>query len=141
MPQRLHSRIDARSSMKRAAWTTIAASALATALVFTMSSAPRAQGYPDRPIKVLVPLAAASAIDIVARIVGEKMGAILGHITGGADATTFQPMNVNFGLFPPIGGISKGKERKQAMAARALEDFDRWLNPSLDKLAQAPAAA
>jgi methylenetetrahydrofolate--tRNA-(uracil-5-)-methyltransferase len=50
-------------------------------------------------------------------------------------------MNVNFGLFPPIAGSSKGKERKQAMAARALDDFDRWLNPSLDKLAQAPAAA
>jgi methylenetetrahydrofolate--tRNA-(uracil-5-)-methyltransferase len=69
------------------------------------------------------------------------IGAILGHITGGADATTFQPMNVNFGLFPPIDGPSKGKERKQAMSARALDDFDHWLNPSLDKLAQAPAAA
>jgi methylenetetrahydrofolate--tRNA-(uracil-5-)-methyltransferase len=69
------------------------------------------------------------------------MGAILGHITGGADATTFQPMNVNFGLFPPIEGHFKGKERKQAMAARALRDFDLWLNPSLDKLAQAAASA
>jgi methylenetetrahydrofolate--tRNA-(uracil-5-)-methyltransferase len=69
------------------------------------------------------------------------MGAILGHITGGADATTFQPMNVNFGLFPPITGPSKGKERKQAMAARARDDFDHWLNPSLDKLAQTTAAA
>ena len=69
------------------------------------------------------------------------MGAILGHITGGADATTFQPMNVNFGLFPPIDGTFKGKERKQAMAVRALRDFDHWLSPSLDKLAQAPAAA
>ena len=69
------------------------------------------------------------------------MGAILGHITGGADAATFQPMNVNFGLFPPIEGNFKGKERKQAMAVRALRDFDHWLNPSLDKLAQAPAAA
>ncbi|MEI6204117.1 MAG: methylenetetrahydrofolate--tRNA-(uracil(54)-C(5))-methyltransferase (FADH(2)-oxidizing) TrmFO [Enhydrobacter sp.] len=69
------------------------------------------------------------------------MGAILGHITGGADATTFQPMNVNFGLFPPIEGNVKGKERKQAMAVRALRDFDHWLSPSLDKLAQAPSAA
>ncbi len=32
------------------------------------------------------------------------MGALLSHITGGADAATFQPMNVNFGLFPPIEG-------------------------------------
>ncbi|MBS0547548.1 MAG: methylenetetrahydrofolate--tRNA-(uracil(54)-C(5))-methyltransferase (FADH(2)-oxidizing) TrmFO [Proteobacteria bacterium] len=58
------------------------------------------------------------------------MGAILGHITGGADATTFQPMNVNFGLFPPIEGSFKGKERKQAMAVRALADFDKWLAPT-----------
>jgi methylenetetrahydrofolate--tRNA-(uracil-5-)-methyltransferase len=61
------------------------------------------------------------------------MGALLGHITGGADATTFQPMNVNFGLFPPIspseGGTLRGKERKQALAARALSDLDRWLRP------------
>jgi methylenetetrahydrofolate--tRNA-(uracil-5-)-methyltransferase len=62
------------------------------------------------------------------------MGALLGHITGGADATTFQPMNVNFGLFPPIspsdGGTLRGKERKQALAARALSDFDHWLSPT-----------
>ena len=57
------------------------------------------------------------------------MGALLGHITGGADATTFQPMNINFGLFPPIEGSFKGKERKQAMAVRALRDFDEWLKP------------
>ena len=43
------------------------------------------------------------------------MGALLGHITGGADAATFQPMNVNFGLFPPIEGTLRGKERKQAL--------------------------
>jgi methylenetetrahydrofolate--tRNA-(uracil-5-)-methyltransferase len=48
------------------------------------------------------------------------MGALLGHITGGADATTFQPMNINFGLFPPIEGSFKGKERKQAMASLRL---------------------
>ena len=58
------------------------------------------------------------------------MGALLGHITGGADATTFQPMNLNFGLFPPIDGSFKGKERKQAMAVRALRDFDEWLKPT-----------
>ena len=58
------------------------------------------------------------------------MGALLSHITGGADATTFQPMNVNFGLFPPIEGGLRGKERKQALSARALSDFDGWLNPT-----------
>jgi methylenetetrahydrofolate--tRNA-(uracil-5-)-methyltransferase len=55
------------------------------------------------------------------------MGALLGHITGGADASTFQPMNVNFGLFPAIEGTLRGKERKQALSARALRDFDRWI--------------
>jgi methylenetetrahydrofolate--tRNA-(uracil-5-)-methyltransferase len=58
------------------------------------------------------------------------MGALLSHITGGADATTFQPMNVNFGLFPPIEGTLRGKERKQALSARALHDFDEWLKPT-----------
>jgi methylenetetrahydrofolate--tRNA-(uracil-5-)-methyltransferase len=58
------------------------------------------------------------------------MGALLGHITGGADAATFQPMNVNFGLFPPIEGTFRGKQRKQALAARALRDFDQWIKPA-----------
>ncbi|HYR65607.1 MAG TPA: methylenetetrahydrofolate--tRNA-(uracil(54)-C(5))-methyltransferase (FADH(2)-oxidizing) TrmFO [Reyranella sp.] len=58
------------------------------------------------------------------------MGALLGHITGGADAKTFQPMNVNFGLFPPLDGTLRGKERKQALAARALRDVDMWLQPT-----------
>jgi methylenetetrahydrofolate--tRNA-(uracil-5-)-methyltransferase len=56
-------------------------------------------------------------------------GALLGHITGGADARTFQPMNVNFGLFPefPKAAKIRGKDRKQAMSARALEDLSGWL--------------
>ncbi len=58
------------------------------------------------------------------------MGALLRHITGGADANTFQPMNVNFGLFPPLDGTLRGKERKQALAARALSDLDMWLQPT-----------
>jgi methylenetetrahydrofolate--tRNA-(uracil-5-)-methyltransferase len=57
------------------------------------------------------------------------MGALLAHITGGADAATFQPMNVNFGLFPPIEGTFRGKERKQALSARALRDVQAWLQP------------
>ncbi|GIL38408.1 methylenetetrahydrofolate--tRNA-(uracil(54)-C(5))-methyltransferase (FADH(2)-oxidizing) TrmFO [Roseiterribacter gracilis] len=55
------------------------------------------------------------------------MGALLSHITGGADATTFQPMNVNFGLFPPIDDKIRGRERKRAYTARALTDFDGWI--------------
>jgi methylenetetrahydrofolate--tRNA-(uracil-5-)-methyltransferase len=61
------------------------------------------------------------------------LGALLAHITGGADAASFQPMNVNFGLFPelPFSGKKppRGKDRKQAMAQRALDDLANWLNP------------
>ena len=57
------------------------------------------------------------------------LGALLRHITGGADATTFQPMNVNFGLFPdlPPQPRVRGKDRKRAMSARALADLAGWL--------------
>ena len=55
------------------------------------------------------------------------LGALVGHITGGADTQTFQPMNINFGLFPPLQGKVKKKERKPAMSRRALEDLNTWL--------------
>jgi methylenetetrahydrofolate--tRNA-(uracil-5-)-methyltransferase len=55
------------------------------------------------------------------------MGALLGHITGDAEAATFQPMNVNFGLFPPLHDVKK-KERKQAYTARAKADLARWID-------------
>ncbi len=56
-------------------------------------------------------------------------GALLAHITGGASAATFQPMNVNFGLFPeiPKSARIRGRDRKQALARRALDDADAWL--------------
>ncbi|HVH49858.1 MAG TPA: methylenetetrahydrofolate--tRNA-(uracil(54)-C(5))-methyltransferase (FADH(2)-oxidizing) TrmFO [Sphingomicrobium sp.] len=55
------------------------------------------------------------------------IGALLGHITGGADAETFQPMNVNFGLMPPITGprVKKG-DRKKLYTERARAAFDGW---------------
>jgi methylenetetrahydrofolate--tRNA-(uracil-5-)-methyltransferase len=66
--------------------------------------------------------------DTVAPPPTTALGALLGHITGGADDRTFQPMNVNFGLFPPPEGARlRGRDRKQALAARALADLDRWL--------------
>jgi methylenetetrahydrofolate--tRNA-(uracil-5-)-methyltransferase len=54
------------------------------------------------------------------------MGALLGHITGGAEAETYQPMNVNFGLFPPLPGKSRKADRKAMMASRAREKLAEW---------------
>lgn len=55
------------------------------------------------------------------------LGALLNHITGGADAQNYQPMNVNFGLFPPITDerIHK-KQRKQAYTDRARAALEGW---------------
>ncbi len=58
------------------------------------------------------------------------MGALVAHISGGADARTFQPMNVNFGLFPPIaarGGRRGRKDRYLAYTERAKASFAAWL--------------
>ena len=54
------------------------------------------------------------------------MGALLAHITGDADAEGYQPMNVNFGLFPPLHDVKK-KSRKEAYTERAKADFGEWL--------------
>ena len=55
------------------------------------------------------------------------LGALLSHITGGANAETFQPMNVNFGLMPPIEGRWKRADRKKAYTDRARAAFAGWL--------------
>jgi methylenetetrahydrofolate--tRNA-(uracil-5-)-methyltransferase len=84
------------------------------------------------------------------------LGALLGHITGGHIETielgtrSFQPMNINFGLFPPLAaapirkpdgtrlrGNEKTVAKKQAICARALSDLDRWIAGNL----RIPAAA
>jgi methylenetetrahydrofolate--tRNA-(uracil-5-)-methyltransferase len=69
------------------------------------------------------------------------LGALLTHVTGGADAKTFQPMNCNFGLFPPLPEDAqrdakgrprvRGDDRKLLMTARAQRDLDAWLAKSL----------
>ncbi|MGL4319491.1 MAG: FAD-dependent oxidoreductase, partial [Paracoccaceae bacterium] len=59
------------------------------------------------------------------------MGSLIHHITGGAEAKTFQPMNVNFGLFPPInakGGRRGRKDRYKAYTDRAKAAFMAWLS-------------
>jgi methylenetetrahydrofolate--tRNA-(uracil-5-)-methyltransferase len=55
------------------------------------------------------------------------LGALLGHITGGANADSYQPMNVNFGLFPPLEGVAKKVDRKPLMAARARQALTEWI--------------
>lgn len=64
-------------------------------------------------------------------------GSLLHHITGGAEKETFQPMNVNFGLFPPIDpppGLDKKAlrlwqaDRKKRLSERALQDLNLWLD-------------
>ncbi|MEL7027018.1 MAG: methylenetetrahydrofolate--tRNA-(uracil(54)-C(5))-methyltransferase (FADH(2)-oxidizing) TrmFO [Pseudomonadota bacterium] len=76
-----------------------------------------------------------AAADIQGRAVAPvpattAMGALLTHITGGADAKTFQPMNVNFGLFPPVdakGGRRGRRDRYKAYTDRAKGDWLDWL--------------
>jgi methylenetetrahydrofolate--tRNA-(uracil-5-)-methyltransferase len=73
------------------------------------------------------------------------LGALIGHITGGhigdenAKLRSFQPMNVNFGLFPPVTltkpdgvkrwrGHEKAEAKKRAITSRALTALDRWIS-------------
>ncbi|MEO7240493.1 MAG: methylenetetrahydrofolate--tRNA-(uracil(54)-C(5))-methyltransferase (FADH(2)-oxidizing) TrmFO [Sphingomicrobium sp.] len=56
------------------------------------------------------------------------LGALLAHITGGADAATYQPMNINFGLMPPLEGPrAKKGDRKKLYTDRARAALAAWL--------------
>ena len=58
------------------------------------------------------------------------LGALLAHITGGAEAETYQPMNINFGLMPPLEGPkSKKADRKKLYTGRAREALAKWIAP------------
>jgi methylenetetrahydrofolate--tRNA-(uracil-5-)-methyltransferase len=69
-------------------------------------------------------------------------GALLSHITGGhietidAGPPSFQPMNVNFGLFPPLGGGVARGAKKQALCARALADLETWIGAAVSRAAE-----
>jgi len=67
------------------------------------------------------------------------IGSLLRHVTGGANASTYQPMNINFGLFPKIEDLEvkikgkkfnklKGKKRKYALAQRSRKEMSTWLS-------------
>jgi len=58
------------------------------------------------------------------------MGALVRYITS-PEIKTFQPMNVNFGLFPPLPGRLKGKEKNRALAERALQELEVWIKENL----------
>ncbi|MDC3129405.1 methylenetetrahydrofolate--tRNA-(uracil(54)-C(5))-methyltransferase (FADH(2)-oxidizing) TrmFO [Paracoccaceae bacterium] len=64
--------------------------------------------------------------------VDTAIGSLVNHITGGANAKTFQPMNVNFGLFPVINGVKGGRkgrvERYKAYTERAKSSWSNWLS-------------
>ena len=73
--------------------------------------------------------------------VATAIGALLQHLTAGALSATFQPMNVNFGLFPPIAESAKrlrGADRKRAYGRRALDELAAWM--AVDLSGQAAAA-
>ncbi len=77
---------------------------------------------------------------LASRLAGEEpfppppqtaIGALLAHITGDAVASSFQPMNINFGLFPPLETEEKGRDRKAALAARGRAALADWLGESV----------
>lgn len=66
-------------------------------------------------------------------------GALLAHVTGDAFAETFQPMNVNFGLFPPPPAGTRKDARKRVLAERALDALERWRAEVAKRLLPVPA--
>jgi methylenetetrahydrofolate--tRNA-(uracil-5-)-methyltransferase len=64
--------------------------------------------------------------DIILPPATTAMGALLAHITRHADIETYQPMNVNFGLFETLENLPKGRDRKKAMTDRAKSEFQTW---------------
>ena len=77
-------------------------------------------------------LAAAEVLnkDLETPPINTASGALLNHILGGADAKTFQPMNINFGLFPPVEAKTGRKNRPmryKMYTDRAKENFTKWL--------------
>jgi methylenetetrahydrofolate--tRNA-(uracil-5-)-methyltransferase len=69
------------------------------------------------------------------------MGALLAHITGEAEAKTFQPMNVNFGLFPALESRMKKTDRPVGYTSRALADMQHWQHAISSTTAQHEHAA
>ena len=54
------------------------------------------------------------------------IGALVYYITH-SQASPFQPMNINFGLFPPLAGKARGREKRELLAKRALKELETWI--------------
>jgi methylenetetrahydrofolate--tRNA-(uracil-5-)-methyltransferase len=54
------------------------------------------------------------------------IGALVHYITH-SQTSPFQPMNINFGLFPPLAGRARGREKRGLLAKRALEEMEKWI--------------
>ena len=82
----------------------------------------------------LFAVAEAKALEAVLPPPTTALGALLAHVTGGGEADTYQPMNINFGLFPPPperderGKKVKGRDRKKLYADRAREALQPWID-------------
>jgi methylenetetrahydrofolate--tRNA-(uracil-5-)-methyltransferase len=77
-----------------------------------------------------------AAINMARRVAGEEgvvpppttaLGALVAYVTD-RSRRDFQPMNANYGLFPPLPGRMRGREKRLAMAERALEDLEAWIS-------------
>ncbi len=54
------------------------------------------------------------------------LGALLAYVTD-PRRKDFQPMNANYGLFPPLPGRERGREKRERLARRALHDLEEWM--------------
>jgi methylenetetrahydrofolate--tRNA-(uracil-5-)-methyltransferase len=68
-----------------------------------------------------------------------SLGAMLTYVTSD-ERREFQPMNTNYGLFPPLACKLRGREKKAALAERALQDLTTWQNANGLTLSSAPSS-
>jgi methylenetetrahydrofolate--tRNA-(uracil-5-)-methyltransferase len=66
------------------------------------------------------------------------IGSLLAYVTD-RDRKDFQPMNANYGLFPPIAGLLRGRDKRAALGRRAADDLARWIDD--ENIAAAPEAS
>ena len=70
-----------------------------------------------------------------------SLGALLSHVSTRGSSATFQPMNVNFGLFPPLSDKVRRTQRRPQMCQRALADLDMWLKAQRQQMGRSVKSA